>query len=239
MPGDFFPRKDGNFVQFSSNLRRLIVADPQAYGLDEERAAQYAQLDDALSAAHRRATSNATRTTGAVADKNAARKACEKALRYLSHRVKGMHGAGSVPVENVIALGLNPRDRGGRHAILRAPRTAPGLWIESAVGRRLTVQVFDSEFPHLRRRPRAATGALLFSFTGDVAPADIVRWDLRGMVLKRKATITFPGNLPPGQRVWVRARWCSQADGWSPLSEPIDTNLPGDRSSPRPIRVAA
>jgi hypothetical protein len=241
MAGDFFPRKDGNFVQFSSNLRRLIVADAQAYGLSEERAAQYAQLDDALSVAYRRATNKSTRTAGAVADKNTARAACEQALRKISYAVKGMRRGAGVTVDKVIALGLNPRDRGGRHAILRAPQDAPGVWIESAVGRRVTVRIFDKECLSRRRRPRGATSAMLFSFIGDEPEWGIDGWLLRGLVVQRKATIEFPSDLPPGARVWVRARWVSQAGGWGPLSSPIDTNLPGDRSSPRPrlTRLAA
>lgn len=239
MAGDFFPRKDGEFVQFSSNLRRLIVADAEAYGLSEERAAQYAQLDDALSAAYRRATNKSTRTAGAVADKDTARAACEQALRKLSSTVKGMRRGAGIPVQNVIALGLNPRDRGGRHARIKAPQDAPGVWIESAVGRRVTVRVFDKEFPWRRRRPRGAKLALLFSFAGDVPPKAMEHWHPRGLTNKLKATFEFPSNLPPGARVWVCARWVSRADGFSPLSDPIDANLPGDRSSPRPMRVAA
>jgi hypothetical protein len=239
MAGDFFPRKDGAFVGWSAALRRNIVADPQAYGIDEQRAAQCAQLDDELSQAYSRAASPITRTAGAVQAKNDARRACERAVRYLSHAVKAAQGTAGVPVENVLALGLNPRDRGGRHAILRAPETAPGVWIESVDGRRVTVHVFDKDVPGRRRRPRGAKSALLLSFIGQVPPPATDGWTLCGMMAKPKKTITFGSNLPPGTRVWFQARWASPTGEWGPLSNPIDTNLPGDRTSMRPVCVAA
>ena len=235
MAGDFFPRRNVDFVAWSGNLRRRLVAEPQANGVTEQQAARYAALDDALSAAFGRTANPKACSTADRVARDQARAAAEEAARELSGMIKAQS---AVSAERKSLLGLNPRGRGGRHAAIRPPERPPAVTLAVVGARRVEVHMFDLDVAR-RRRPKGAAGAMVWTFTGESAPDDIGRWQCRGGTTKPTLTIDFPAHLPPGTRVWVRAVWISPRCAHGPLSAAIATRLPGEGVCLSPARRRA
>lgn len=93
--------RDGALV-----LARKIVASPEAYGLSQAMADEYASIAQAYDEALRRALAPATRTRGAVCTKSERKLALRKATGEVARIIE----ARGVSTSQRLELGLSPRD---------------------------------------------------------------------------------------------------------------------------------
>ena len=91
MPG-FLPRREADLLHWSVNFERRLSTEPERFGLSAADTAGFAAVQRALSQAFRRAVEPATRTSGAVLEKNTARDAMMAAARSLANRVRAWPG---------------------------------------------------------------------------------------------------------------------------------------------------
>lgn len=201
---DFLPRREIELRNWSARFCAKIVAEPEAYGLTAELAADYRVKNDAFVAAFDIANKPDTRTTGAVQAKNTAMRPLRKAARKLARII---HSRPDVSGEQKTNLGLTVRRPGGRVGRLPRPGSAPWLRIEAIKGRRITLALSDPVQPFRRGLPVGVDMVMIMAYVGDRPPEDSAGWYSCGMTTKMKFVTTLPDHVPPGTPVWFAAIW--------------------------------
>src|SRR3954471_3271726 len=142
MAQDFLPRQDQAFFQWAKSFGEKIALDPEHYQISAEQVSLYQSDFAAFQVALTRATDPTMRTKPAVTAKNACRRALESNARSLVARIRAVKSLN--PAER-IALGMNPRNSGGRVTRIGVPESRPVLIVDAARGRLITLAVRDSE----------------------------------------------------------------------------------------------
>jgi hypothetical protein len=226
MPRDFIPRRDAEFLGFTSNLRAKLAAAPDplaSLGISPEQVAHYALTQETFAAAYRAAITPGTRTSPAVTAKKGAREALEADTRVLARII---HSFPAVTDQMRVELGLCVR-RAKRKRVPR-PGAAPGLIIESMRGRTAKLRLVDRESTHGGRggRPRDSSGALLLYYMGEQPPADPLKWSLLRQTSRARVNVTL--SVPPCVKVWLTAGWLGTRNQVGPLSTPVSTYISED-----------
>ena len=216
------PRTDAKFLNWSANFGDLIAADAAGYGLSDKQAADFNALLTAFRASYAKAVEPGTKTTVAVAQKNADRDALRLAARRL---VSIIDGQANVTDAQRVALGIVVRD--ASPTPVPRPSNPPLIEVQQTVGNSVTIRLLDSRDTSRRGKPAAAIGATVFSFVGDVAPAEENGWTFEGNTSKTTLTVQFAQLLPPGTKVWFTAIWYNRKAQSGPPAAPVTCNLPG------------
>jgi len=219
MPRDFYPRRDADILNFSSNFKKRIILAPGDYGLSVAQADSYRATQESFALLYTRAIDPDTRTRGAVAAKEDARVALEAETRLLARIVRA---APAVTDEMRINLGLS-RSTEGKGAPLPPPDAAPVLVVVGHVGRAVQVRLRDSTSSR-RGKPANVAGAALFVYAGAAPPADIARWQFKYNTTRPTASVPCD-DIPPGTKVWLSARWYNPRAEPGPVSTPVGTYL--------------
>lgn len=66
---------------------------------------------------------------------------------------------------------------------------------------------------------------MIFTYVGDMPPADPSKWNLYGSTTRPQLDITFGGDIVPGSQVWVTAQWFNPRAQTGPLCEPKSTRV--------------
>ncbi|MDR0421540.1 MAG: hypothetical protein LBH72_00825 [Proteiniphilum sp.] len=151
---DYIPRKDAELVAWSANFVGKVAANAVAWEIPPGEVDFLRTAAGAFAALHARVDSPA-RTSVLVAEKNAARKVLETAIRRLAGwRLK------NPAITNVdrVALGLRVRD--AVPSTNPVPASRPEIEIEVVDVRRLRV-LFRDMGSAGRAKPRGVTGALI------------------------------------------------------------------------------
>lgn len=221
MARNFYFGSDRLMAKGSATFSRLINEDPGAYGLSEERAAEYAIVNERLQSAYLRATTPSTRTSVAVAGKNDAVRAMQRAARDLCMIINGTR---TVSDAQLVGLGLLPRAQRMRRHV---PASAPSVQVDRVDGRRVTVRISDREAPTATRKARNAVASQLFAYVGESAPSDPRALQYIGTFSRVIATVNFPNDVPSGATIWLSARWVSARGELSSASDAMPFTLQG------------
>jgi hypothetical protein len=204
---------------WSLNLSTKLSADPAAYGLSAEQAAEFAAVHQAFADAMA-AVDPAIRSKVSVARKNDARDVLKAQARLL---VSIIQGQASVTDSQKIELGLTVR-RAPR--AIPAPLDPPGVLVTYVVGQTVHLRLYD--FVTARRgKPPGVRDATIFSFVGDEPPASLSEWTLQCNCTRTQIDIHFPSTLPPGTKVWFCAYWLNPRSQRGPVSKPVGTHIQG------------
>jgi hypothetical protein len=117
MDRNFYFGTDATMASGSALFSAMINADASAFGLSTAQALAYGQINVALQAAVQAATTPLTRTSVAVADKNALVKSMQRSAKNLSDIIRATP---SVTDAQLMSLGLLPRPHAARCAGGRA-----------------------------------------------------------------------------------------------------------------------
>ena len=216
------PRIDAKFLNWSANFGDLIATDPPEFGLSEKQVTDFNNLLGAFRASYERAVEPSTKTTVAVAEKNASRDALRLDARRL---VSIIGGQATVMDAQRVALGIVVRDTSPTP--VARPAYPPLIEVRQAAGNGVTIRLLDSRDTSRRGRPAAAIGATVFSFVGDAAPVEEGTWTYEGNTSKATLTVQFPQLLAPGTKVWFTAFWYNRKAESGPPAIPVTCNLPG------------
>lgn len=63
----------------------------------------------------------------------------------------------------------------------------------------------DSELGSKSAKPPGVTGASIFSFVGDVAPADLSLWKFEGNITRLILDVKFDSTNAPGAKIFLTA----------------------------------
>ena len=222
MSKDFIPSREAKLVTWSVNFKTKITTAPTVYGLTAAQATQYGTKHDAFVALYQAANDPDTRSPSAIIAKSASKSDLIATARQFARIVQATP---SVTPELKSELGLTVRDV--EPTPVGPPTTAPLLTVVSASGRTVRMRLQDAASPTRRGRPEFTAGAAVFSFVGDVPPADLADWKFEGNTTRTTVDVAFPATVPNWSKVWLRARWFSPRLQDGPASAPVETALPG------------
>jgi hypothetical protein len=226
MRRDFFPDRDEEIVPFARNMSQRLVADPGAYGIDPGTAAHFAELAEAYRVAWLASSEPATKSRALVMRKSEARDALEAEARRLNRAIQ----ANDVTNVQKMELGLSTRRGGGRNPAIQAPLTAPDLWAKSVNQRTVVLSVLAKvgEVSTGKARPRGVIGAAVYGWAKSGAPpARVADWQMLGYATRPRFNATFGPDVAPGTRVHLAAHWLSTRLEVGPMSNVVETHIPG------------
>lgn len=211
---DFLPAREVDLLGFARNFSQRIAADPGAFSVTPQQAAELVAATDGFALALRTASEPATNSTGARAVKRDAKKILKQEIR----RVAGIVRAARLSEAQLLLIGLGGRDRTLTSS--RKPASAPILQLGPCINGVVAVRLMDRDSPR-RGRPRGTDGAMVFTWYGETPPRDIVAWGPGKLIGPPKLSITVPADTPPGTRLWVTACWLGRRYQRGPGALPI------------------
>lgn len=217
MSKNYLPAKGSEYHAFVVNLNTQIKADAAGFGVD---AAEATALDDAtgaFTAAYALAEDPATRTRVNIEAKDDAKKALTAVIRPLVKRIQGWSGMTNAKraLLQITIADVDPTP-------VPVPDTAPLIQFESVVGNQVTLRLRDADSTR-RGRPPYVTGATVFSYVGEAAPADISDWKFEGNIKDTVTTIDIPATVPPNTKVFFTSFWRNNRDESGPATSPVST----------------
>ncbi len=200
----YIPKRDSHLNAWSSNFDRVIAADPAAFGLGGEDAAEIHACVARFTAALRTAHDPATRTTPAIKGKDNAKARMLSVIRSYAAVIRVDR---SIPDGLKMDLGLHVADP------VRSPvGVPPGTPVMSlrATPYRMTVRYNDSQSLTSRAKPFGAVGMQLFYWVGPAdgsgRPAEPSRWWFWGFVTRQPFIVRHRG-VDAGLTAFFRGRW--------------------------------
>jgi hypothetical protein len=214
----YLPSRDADLLTWADAFSGLITAGPTTYGLTAPQASTLAASVAAYETALATATNASTRTTPAVAAKDAAR--ADMVLLIQSY-VAIIQATPTVTEEQLADLGLTIRSD------VRPPISAPttqcvisSLGIVNLDGR---FSLADETTPSARRRPVGVIGAEFWYKVGGPAPIIAEGMSFGGLKTRTPFSFALPSTAS-GQIVYFRCRWMT-ARGlpgpWGPLVQQV------------------
>lgn len=216
---DFFPDREPEMLAFGANFARVLQDREDHFGLPDEIVAEFADRQRLFERCYERATTPATRTSLAVAEKNEARRGMESLARMMARQLNG-----SMLVDDSArqALGLTIRKPRTRH--VRPPGAAPVVQVIAVDGHDVTLRLMDAERPR-RARPDEAQAATIFYALGEEAPLSRRDWTWGMGTSKTLVRLRIRGDHPAGTAVWISAWWQNRRDEPGPASVPTRVEL--------------
>jgi hypothetical protein len=86
---------------------------------------------------------------------------------------------------------------------------------------RVELSLKDPEIPFRKARPVGTEGALVAMYAGDQPSGLHQHWTLMGQVTRTVSKHDLPAYLPPGTKVWFRARWYNRRGEHGDWSQPV------------------
>jgi hypothetical protein len=227
------PDTDSGLLSWATNFSARITAAATLYGLTAMQASTYATLLEMYAGMLLVARDPITRTRGAIAAKNAAKK---DLLISSRQSISIIEGQPTLSDEQRLNLGIRvPKTP----TPIPAPTAAPNLDIVSVKGRTVALRL-HGEDPSRRGNPAGVAGANLYSFVGPTPPDAIADWTFQGGVTRTTAQLTFSTALEPGTTVWLTACWTNPRDQTGPTATPTSVTFgAANVSSGNLLKIAA
>jgi hypothetical protein len=222
MSSPFPPSREADLVTVGANLTQKVSAAPTTYGLTATQAAALSALYDTYVNAYNVAKAPETRSPMNIALKDDAKAALIDNMRLIAGIVQHYP---QITNPMRIDLGLPPRK--SEPTPTPVPAVAPQVLVKSVAGRIVQARLLDPLNPTRRGMPEGVSGASIFSFTGETAPADLNGWKFEGNTGRTSVTVEFPSSTPAGAKVWLAGFFFNPRKQAGPLSVPISANLPG------------
>ena len=220
MPTPFYRKTEADLATGAANLIAIVTPVPATYGLTAGELTAYTTLSTSYTNALTTATTPSTRTSVAIAAKNAALKIFRTATVNLARTITA---TATVTNAQLLSLGLNER-------LIPQPRPVPPeppvLQLVSVSGRVVKVRI-RSGTSASRAKPFGAVGACLYSYVGPTATTDPDAYHYEGTATRGVADILFPNSVASGATVWLSAQWVSARGQLSVGSVPISVTVQG------------
>lgn len=213
---DFLPMPEAKLASFVANFARQINAADSPFPFTEQQAADYQIAADTFIAALSRARAGGTRTPASIQAKNDAKQIIRRMTREYARMV---HASPTVTDECKSHLGLTINRPGGRSPRIPRPNSAPRLIVEGLHAGVLRVRLRDRSSER-RGRPRGVLGSSLFSFIGDLPPADRDDWTVVAPTGRTRFRLLMP-DMPAGASLWLCAQWRNPRGEAGPLCQAV------------------
>jgi hypothetical protein len=224
MAKSYLPTTDAGLLNWGQNFSDLVVATPADFGLTVPQATGFQELFNLYQAAYSIAITPSTRTSSAIAAKNAARTKLKDDARLLVSIIQGQK---TVTDQQKIDLGITVRDT--EPTPVPPPVDPPEMDIMKVTGRTVQIRLHNDNVLQ-RKKPVGVKGAAVFSWVGDTPPDNLDDWRFEGNTTKTLIDIDFPMTVPAGSKVWLTAFWFNTKAQSGPPCEPDTTYLAGGLS---------
>lgn len=218
----YLPSTLSGFNDFCRDFSAEISKQPTEYGLTQTDAEDYAALQTAFETAYDVSLSPMTRTPHMVTTVRQLRGELTKLTRHL---VDLCQASATMTDAKRRALGITIRKA---PSTVPVPQTYPLIEIRS---QRSNTVKFDMRDVHVRsgrvRKPEGVKGAMVYTFLGNHAPAELSGWSLWGTESKTTCEITVPEDTPFGTTLWIAAAWLNTRLESGPLGDPASTRIGG------------
>jgi hypothetical protein len=213
MSSDFIPRREADFAMWSSNLMNRLEQKLSQYGIPTNAFDNIKTLCQNFADAYELAENPVTRTSVAVASKNAAKTAFISALRQF---LKG-HVTYNEAVSDGDRRGMGLPIHDSSHTPVPAPSSYPDFTIDSSVIRCLAVHYHDHESGR-RAKPAGVQGAIIRYGIMDAAPRSVEELPHQALDTRSPYAIQFD-DRERGMRVYFCLAWQNNKGIQGPWSE--------------------
>lgn len=230
-----FPTSIADQVVYAANM--AAKAQLPEYDLPQVVVDLVTEANDGLQAAAAKASDPATRTSGAIANRDVALKAF---FNVAGRVVAILRTKENLNPEQLESIGVRPL--ASRRKSVPAPSEAPDVVISRVEGRTIYGELRRTA--RGRGKPADVAGAIIFTGTGPIVPTSMSGWTFAQSTTRT----TFSVTMPPSETetiVWVSAFWQNARDESGPASQPISVKLasggalPTEHEQPTPMRIAA
>jgi hypothetical protein len=205
MQPPYIPAPDAAFDSWLANFSTLLTASPTTYGLTAPDAVIVAGVTTTWSAAYLAAINPATRTSPAIAAKDAARTAAEATVRPYALQISRNAG---VTNDDKVAIGVNLPN--SARTPVPPPTTTPALSLAGSVHFQVTLAYGDTSTPTTKAKPPGAIGMELWRFLGTAPSVDPNLASQYGVLTKSPAVIGH-GAPDVGKYCTFWARWVTRS----------------------------
>lgn len=217
-----------------NNFAAVVTKDPPGVGLTPADAATLTALASQYDAAYLRAVEPLTRTSPAIAEKDATRNQAVDSFRVYAMQVKMNLG---VPDGTKLALGLHEDRRTSRR--LPPPGSQPVLYVLSAHSGTHILRCADAGAMTRRGKPYGVAGLELYMVLGDSVTADSEAPNMKylGLQTRQRFMVEFEAK-DAGRTATYFARWVTRTGLTGPWSLPVSMmvafgSAPGSASAER------
>lgn len=218
-----------------ANFSEVLTAAPATYSQSAAVAVAVAALVDAFVQAFDAlvlARANGVRSALMTATKNTTRLEMLKTLRPIYAYVQG---SAAISDADKIALGVLVKKM---HPTAQpAPDEAPDVDIVSVTGRTVKLRIHGAGSTK-RAKPAGCQAANIFSFVGEVPPADPGLWRFEGGTSKVIFDVTLPASVEAGSQVWFVACWLNSKSEAGPGCDAVGTTLAGGSTTAMRLSLA-
>lgn len=219
---NYIPAKDADFAAWLLNFATLIAAGPTTYGLIAGDATIISAANTAFQDAYTVATTPATRTSAAIAQKDSARASATATVRPYAVQISLNSGVDDM---DKVEVGVTVRKT--TPTPIPPPTTQPVLILVQQNPGALTLGYRDITTPNAKAKPFGAIGIELWTSLGAVFATDPEQCVYYGTITKSPNLLAF-GGADAGKKLTMFARWVTRggAGGKSvpgPWSAPLTT----------------
>jgi len=201
----YIPAKDADFNNWLNNFSTLLTANPTTYGLTAPDAVAVASVTTTWNTAYETATNPDTRTSPAVAAKDAARASAEATVRPYAQQISKN---AAVSTEDKTAIGVNIPNFSP--VPIPPPTTFPQLGFRSATPLVHLLQYQDSELGTGKKKPFGAIGVEIWRSVGTVPATDPDQTTYYGQFTKSPLRVSFSADQV-GKICTYFARWVTRS----------------------------
>lgn len=210
----YIPATDAAFRDWLANFSTLIAADPGRYGLDASDATIITAHSTSFNTAYQTVQAPSTRTSNAVAQKDAIRASAQGSVRVYAQQIKANVG---VDNEDKVALGIHVDDP--TPTPIPAPTSAPLLMIINAFSGVHNLRYADENTPASRAKPDGVIQLQLNMTVGNSPAVDPDTSSFVGLYTKQPVLIEHdPMNA--GKTATFFGRWVTRKGLVGPWSLP-------------------
>lgn len=211
----YIPSTDAGFRDWLDNFSTLITADPGKYGLDSSDAIVIADHYTNYDVAYQVVQAPSTRTSSAVALKDAQKASAVASVRVYAQMIKNNAG---VTNEDKITLGLHVND--STPTPIPQPASAPLLMIQAAFSGEHEIRYADENTPASRRKPPGAMQIQINRTVDTGANPDPTASAMVGLYTKQPIFIS-QNPMDVGKTATYFGRWVTRTGLFGPWSLPI------------------
>lgn len=204
MATSYIPAPDALFNDWVINFSTKLTDSPTTYALSAADALIVAGVRSTWVAAYALAVAPATRTSGTIASKDAARLSAEATIRPFAVAISL-----SPAVTNAAKVDIGVTVRSTVPTPVPAPTTAPILAIESAIPLQQTLRYAEPGAAG-KYKPAGVIGCEVFRSVGTVAATDPAQASYVGTVTKAPFKQSFVSS-EQGKVVTYFARWSTRS----------------------------
>lgn len=214
----YIPSKEADLINWGANFSALLTATPATYGQTAPVALTVQTAFDTYQASYDTATNPGTRTSPAVAQKDADRAAFLAVVRPVAQQISKSE---AVTPENKTAIGVNLPNFSPTP--IPPPATFPQLSLDGLFPGTANLRYQDSGLGTGKRKPQGAISVEIFQTVGQAPAVDPDAAHYVGSYTKAPFTMSFsPTQVGKTATIWGRWRTRSGSAGesfvgpWSP-----------------------